>query len=104
MLARLGYISRDELQLALGAKMGLEVVSLDELKIAPEVLAKVPAAMAKAFNVVPVSFSDDTLTVAMSNPQDLAILDDLRYSMKCRVQGVVASETAVTRALEKYYG
>jgi type IV pilus assembly protein PilB len=103
ILVGLGYITREELLLALGAQMGMEVVNIEEVEITPEVIDKVPVSVAKAYNVVPIRFEDNVLTVAMSNPHDINVLDDLRHMCHCEVQGAVASEEAVLGALEKYY-
>ncbi|HYE97538.1 MAG TPA: ATPase, T2SS/T4P/T4SS family [Planctomycetota bacterium] len=103
ILVELGYVSKEEILLALAAQMGMEVVDLDELEIPTEVIWKVPATMAKNYNVVPIKAEGNTLTVAMANPHDLNVLDDLRANLHCEVQGAVASEEGVARALEKYY-
>ncbi len=103
ILVSMGYINREELLLALGAQMGMEVVNLEEIEISPDVIEKVPAAMAKAYNVVPIKLENNVLTVAMSNPHDINVLDDLRHMCHCEVQGAVASEEAVLAALEKHY-
>jgi len=104
ILIGMGYINREELLLALGAQMGMEVVNLEEVEVTPEVVDKVPAAMAKAYNVIPIKFENEVLTVAMANPHDINVLDDLRHMCRCKdVQGAVASEEQVLLALEKYY-
>ncbi len=103
ILVGLGYVAREEILLALAAQMGMEVVDLDEIEIDPVVINKVPANMAKSYNVIPIKFENRVLTVAMSNPHDVNVLDDLRHSLHCEVQGAVASEEAVVRMLEKYY-
>ena len=103
ILINLGYITKDELLLALGAQMGMEVVPLDDMEIPPEVLAKIPGTMARAYNIFPVSFDDNVLVVAMANPHDINVLDDLRYSLHCEVKGAVAGEEAVTTAIAKHY-
>src|SRR6185436_69167 len=82
---------------------GMEVVDLDELDIDPVVINKLPTNMAKSYNVIPIKFENGVLTVAMSNPHDVNVRDDLRHTLHCEVQGAVASEEAVQRALEKYY-
>jgi type IV pilus assembly protein PilB len=103
ILVGLEYVSKEEILLALAAQMGMEVVDLDELEIDPEVIAKVPATMAKNYNVIPIKFEHNVLTVAMSNPHDPNVKDDLRANLHVEVQGAVASEEGVQRALEKYY-
>ncbi len=103
ILVGLEYVSKDEILLALAAQRGMEVVDLDEFEIDPAVIAKVPATMAKNYNVVPIKFDGRVLTVAMSNPNDVNVQDDLRANLHVEVQGAVASEEGVQRALEKYY-
>jgi len=105
VLVELAYITPQELLLALGAQRGMEVVQLDELELTSDVTDKVPATLAKSFKVVPIKWDAATkhLTVAMANPHDINILDDLRYTLHCEVIGAVASQEAVERALQKYY-
>jgi type IV pilus assembly protein PilB len=103
ILVKLGYVSKEEILLALAAQMGMEVVDLSEMEIPIEVINRVPPTMAKAYNVIPIKFEHNVLTVAMSNPHDVNVRDDLRHSLHCEVQGAVASEEAVVAALEKYY-
>jgi type IV pilus assembly protein PilB len=103
ILVKMGYVAREEILLALAAQMGMEVVDLGELEIDPVIINKLPATMAKSYNVVPIKFENGILTVAMSNPHDVNVRDDLRHSLHCEVQGAVASEEGVTAALEKYY-
>jgi type IV pilus assembly protein PilB len=103
ILVKMGYVAREEILLALAAQMGMEVVDLDEIEIDPVVINKLPTSMAKSYNVIPIKFENGILTVAMSNPHDVNVRDDLRHSLHCEVQGAVASEEAVLRALEKYY-
>src|SRR6516162_3721624 len=103
ILVNLGYVAREEILLALAAQMGMEVVDLDEIEIDPVIINKVPVNLAKSYNIVPIKFENSVLTIAMSNPQDVNVLDDLRHSLHCEVHGAVASEEGVARALEKYY-
>ncbi len=105
VLVELAYITPQELLLALGAQRGMEVVQLDEMELPSDVTDKVPATLAKSFKVVPIKWDQATkhLTVAMANPHDINILDDLRYTLHCEVVGAVASHEAVDRALQKYY-
>jgi type IV pilus assembly protein PilB len=103
ILVKLGYVAREEILLALAAQMGMEVVDLGDMEIPPEVINKVPTTMAKSYNVIPIKFENNILTVAMANPHDVNIRDDLRHTLHCEVQGAVASEEAVMAALEKYY-
>ncbi len=104
IMIRLGYITEDDLKLALDAQTGTEMVNLEDIDIPEEVILKIPPALAKSYTVVPIKFEVNTLTVAMVNPQDLTILNDLRYALKYDVIGAAATEEGITFALDKYYG
>src|SRR5579863_1873141 len=71
ILVKMGYVAREEILLALAAQMGMEVVDLDELDIDPVIINRVPASMAKSYNVIPIKIENGVLTVAMSNPHDV---------------------------------
>src|SRR6185295_2477224 len=92
ILVKLGYVAREEILLALAAQMNMEVVDLNELEIPPEVIDKLPGNMAKNYQVIPIKFENNVLTVAMANPHDVNIRDDLRVNLHCEIEGAVASE------------
>jgi type IV pilus assembly protein PilB len=99
----LGFINDDQLAQALAEQMGMRVVNLGELKVPPDVLAKITEPMAQMYRVVPIEFADNTLTVAMCDPQKLTIRDELRTFLGYDVKAMVATEAAMLKALEKFY-
>lgn len=103
ILVRLGYVAEEDISLALGAQMGMEVVNLDDLEIPRAIIAKIPDILTQLYKVIPTKFENNTLTVAMANPHNLTILDELQPMLDCKVQGAVSDEAAVQRALNKYY-
>ncbi len=103
ILIDLGYVSEEEMLLALGAQVGMEVVNLDEIKIAKDVVEKVSPTMAKVYKVIPIKFENNVLTVAMADPLNVSVLDDLRFMLGCELQGAVSNEEAVNRAIDQYY-
>ena len=96
------YITRDELLLALGAQMGMDVVNLEEMEIPAEVIGMVPPIMARNYNIIPVEVDDGRIVVAMANPHDINVLDDLRYMLRMEVNGAVASEDAIRAAVVEF--
>jgi type IV pilus assembly protein PilB len=104
ILVELGYISADELRLALAAQLGMEVVNLEEIEIPKEVLEKVQPSMAQVYRVIPYKFEKNVLKVAMADPHNVSVLDDLRFMLGCDVEGSVADEEEVVKAIEKHYG
>lgn len=110
ILVDLGHVRREDMLLALGAQAGMELVDLDREAIPREVVARVPAAIARAYRVVPVRTSGGSqanpasgLVVALADPLAADVLVDLRAILGCEVEGVVAGEEAIARALDRLY-
>jgi type IV pilus assembly protein PilB len=99
----MGLVSDDQLAQALAEQMNMQVISLGEVVIPPEVLAYVTEPMAQLYRIIPVSFKNGTLVIAMCDPQKLSILDELRNFLGYDVRAVVATERDIKGALERYY-
>jgi general secretion pathway protein E/type IV pilus assembly protein PilB len=89
---------------AKAAHFGAEVVNLGGMRIEDEVIATVPRHIAKKYRVIPVYLHDNTLTVAIADPSDLATIDSLNHILKKDITLQVASEPDIEGALSKYYG
>jgi type IV pilus assembly protein PilB len=100
----MGLINDDQLSQALAEQMSLRAVTLGDLTIEPKVLEQVTEPMAQMYRVIPVEFDNDTLTVAMCDPQNLGTLDELRTFLGYNIRVVVATEPAIIAALDRYYG
>ncbi|MBN2490093.1 MAG: Flp pilus assembly complex ATPase component TadA [Planctomycetes bacterium] len=103
ILVARGAITADQLMVALGAQAGMEVVRLAGVAIPPAVVAKIDNSTCNLFRVVPVREQDGVLVVAMADPMNAGILDDLRFLLNQEVRGVVAPAAEVEAALQKYY-
>jgi general secretion pathway protein E/type IV pilus assembly protein PilB len=103
MLVRDGAIAEQEVLAMLARQFGMELVSLRDLDLRGEVRDSIPADVARKYRVVPVYRAEDVLTVALSDPLDVDILDTLRYLLKCSVEPVVASRDEIQVALDKFY-
>jgi len=99
----MGLVSEDQLAQGLAEQMGMQVVSLGDVTVPPDVIARMSEPMAQLYRVVPVSFKDDTLTIAMCDPQKLATLDELRTFLGYEIRAVVATEHDISAALDHYY-
>ncbi|MBN2292425.1 MAG: Flp pilus assembly complex ATPase component TadA, partial [Pirellulales bacterium] len=96
-------ITDDQLAQALAEQMNMPVVNLADVAVPPDVLSHVTEPMAQLYRIIPISFRDDVLTVAMCDPQKLSILDELRNFLGYDVRAVVTTERDLMKALERYY-
>jgi len=103
ILIQLGYATEEEVLLALGAQVGMEVMNLEEMEIAKDIVDKIPSSMARSYKIIPVKFENNILTVAMFNPLNINILDDLRFTLSCAIKGALSDEASLNKAIDKYY-
>jgi type IV pilus assembly protein PilB len=104
ILVELGYVTEEEILFALGAQWDMEIVNLDDISVPPEIIEKVPPSIANIYKIVPVEMDDGALVVAMSDPLNVGLLDELKFMLDYNVKGAVSNEGAIDRALKRYYG
>jgi type IV pilus assembly protein PilB len=102
-LAKLGYVSDDEITNFLSQQYRVPTVSLEEYEIDADILKLVPKEPCERHKVVPVSRTGNSLIVAMADPTNLNAIDDLKFLTGYNIEPVIASETAIHNAIEKYY-
>jgi len=103
ILADYGIVD-PETQLQLIAEyLGTEVVRLDEVEFTPEVLEAIPAATARMYQCLPVAVYGNTVRVALADPLNASVVDELGFSIGKEVQLVVADPAQVSKLIEKHY-
>jgi type IV pilus assembly protein PilB len=99
----MGLISDEQLAQALAEQMAMKVVALGDLHIPANVIQLVTEPMAQLYKIIPIDFKEDTLTIAMCEPQKLTVQDELRTLLGYNIKAMVATEREVMKALERYY-
>jgi type IV pilus assembly protein PilB len=100
----MGLINDEQLAQALAEQLSLHVVTVGDLTIDKRVLEMVTAPMAQMYRIIPTEFDGDTLTVAMCDPQNLGVQDELRTFLGYNIRVVVTTEAGIMKSLERYYG
>jgi type IV pilus assembly protein PilB len=103
-LVTLGFVKDEEITALLSRQYGVPSIALDEFEIDPAVLKLVPVETAQKYHVLPLSRSGATLTIAMTDPTNVFAMDDIKFMTGYNVEPVVASETAVIDAIQRWYG
>jgi type IV pilus assembly protein PilB len=100
----LGYIRDEDLAQALSRMLGYPVIDLDQFEIYPEVIGLIDADTAKKNMLLPIHRIRSFLTLAMVDPTDLETIENIRFRTGLAIQPVITSESALQKALAKYYG
>ncbi len=104
-LLRLGFVPEEAAYLPILAEhFGVEFISLKDVTVSPDAIAKLPAKFAYHYKVMPVAFAHGVLKVAMARPLDIHALDDLGIIVKTRIKSVLSSEKDILETIRKYYG
>ena len=102
-LVKLGYVKDEEITALLSKQYGVPSINLTQFQIDPAVIKLVPAETAQKYQIVPLSRSGATLTIAMTDPTNVFAMDDIKFMTGYNVEPVVASETGVVEAIATYY-
>jgi type IV pilus assembly protein PilB len=105
ILIDLGYIKETDLNIALAAQKGYELVNLDGVTIPPIAINAVPAQIATTNKVLPIEFDPTTkkLTVVMATQENFRALDDLRQLMGYNVSAKIGDPDQIERLIQKHY-
>ena len=103
VLVQMGLCDEQAVVEALGVQSGMERVDITKIQVSGEVLGKVSADIARFYSIVPVRFDDGVLTVAMADPLNLGIIDDLSQILGYRVKGAVSNEQAIASFIKNNY-
>ncbi len=102
-LAKLGYVSDQEITEFLSQQYRVPTVNLEEYEIEPEILKLVSRDQCEKHRVVPISRAGSSLVVAMADPTNLNAIDDLKFLTGYNIEPVIASETQILQVIEKLY-
>src|ERR671920_865289 len=103
-LVKLGIVKDEEITALLSKQYGVPSINLAQFDIDASVIKLIPAETAQKYQIVPLSRSGATLTIAMTDPTNVFAMDDIKFMTGYNVEPVVASEIAVIDAIQQYYG
>ncbi len=102
-LVKLGFLGEADLVRALARQHRVPAVDLERVKLDPRILKLIPAEIAVKHLVLPLRRVGRTLTVAMSNPTDLGVIDDLKFITRLDIEPVIAGDFTLRKIIEKEY-
>jgi type IV pilus assembly protein PilB len=103
-LIKVGAIaSEDELSVFVGRQLNIGALRLSDVELNPDVVKLIPLDIARKFTVIAVSKLNKTLVVAIADPNNIYVLDAIKFITGCHVQPVISPEKAIQQAIENYY-
>ena len=104
VLVRDGVVSADDISRSLAAQAQMHWIDLSAVVIPPEIISQISATDARRFKVIPVTFGESGLVLAISDPLDVDTIDSLNFLLQRDLELVCTSPEKIRQALIKYYG
>ncbi len=98
-----GFLDLDSILQIMADHLGTSVVELSDSEMTPEVIATIPPESARMYQCVPVGLYGGTVQVALVDPLNPSVVDELGFTVKNPMQLVVADPTAILKAIDKHY-
>jgi type IV pilus assembly protein PilB len=99
-----GHVKEQDLLALLVRELNIPFINLSNYKIDPELQEVVPERVARQYNIIPLSVLDYTLTIALSDPFNIFLVDDLKNITGKEIDIVMSTHTAIIKAIDNYYG
>jgi type II secretion system protein E len=99
-----GLLSDAEVSRTLAAQAHMDWIDISSMVIPPQVISQIRGEDARRFKVIPVSFGETGLVVAVGNPLDIDTMDSLSFLLQRELELVCTSPKKIREALIKYYG
>jgi type IV pilus assembly protein PilB len=104
ILIELGYVTQSQLNEALSIQAGIEQVDLLDISLSGDLVGLVPADLVSKYNILPLWREDGRLAVAMTDPFQPQVMEDLRLVTGCSIQRYYADPVQLENAVLRFYG
>ncbi len=98
-----GYATEYDLAAALGRQLEVPFITLSHYEIDPGILDSIPSDIVRKYQIIPVDKTGDTLTVALADPSNIVLIDELRLLTQCKIVPVISFESEIQDAIRSYY-
>jgi len=103
-LVKMGFINEVELTRMLARQFRMPAVDLSNFEVDTRIAKLIPPDLAQRHLLLPLKREGRTLTVAMADPSNLVVIDDLKFITRYDIFPVIAGEYTLRHAIEKHYG
>ncbi len=97
------FNTEDEITSFVGKQLNMGTLRLSDVELNPEIVKLIPLDIARKFNVIAVSKLGKNLIVAISDPNNIYVLDAIKFITGCSIQPVISPEKSISKAIETYY-
>ena len=104
ILIEKGYITEKQLLEFLSKQFSIKFIEISKIELNPDIVSIIPESMAKRYSLIAISKENNVLSVAMVDPLNIVILDEVKLMTGYNVEPIFALEDDINNAIDKYYG
>src|SRR6266571_755374 len=102
-LVKLGFVEETEISKMLARQYRMPAVDLSRFEVDPKILKLLPPDVAIKHTILPLKREGRTLTVAITDPNNVTAIENIKFITRCDVFPVIAGEYTLRNAIERYY-
>jgi type IV pilus assembly protein PilB len=95
--------TEEDLSDFIGKQLNMGTLRLSDVELNPDIVKLIPLDIARKFTVISVSKLGKSLIVAIADPNNIYVLDAIKFITGCNVQPVISPEKAIQKAIDSYY-
>jgi type IV pilus assembly protein PilB len=103
ILIKKGFVTEEQVLNFLSQHLNIPFLPLRDFLVDAEVIKRVPENLAKKYDFIPLFETEGTLTIAMADPVDVMVLDEIQEALGCSLQPVISSEEEIRRLIKENY-
>ncbi len=103
VLVELGFITEENLAGFIEKQLHHPCVGISSITVPEEAVNAVKADIAKKYTVFPINLEGNTVTLAMMDPTDLRVIDELQFVVGKKIKPALALESEIKKAIRRYY-
>ncbi len=107
VLVELGYVTEEGIANALSRQLGIDIVTLNGMKIEESILSLANGELLRKHIIIPFAYAKDNMNVvrvAMADPMDMNAIDDFCIVSNMQVEPAIATIREIMNAIDRYYG
>jgi type IV pilus assembly protein PilB len=97
-------LTRGQILSVVAQHLGTEQISIKDQELSKETLKLIPAAQARAYSAIPVKLEGNTLHIAVSDPLNAGVVEELRFILDRDIHLVVADPDEIEAMVKQLYG
>lgn len=103
LLIRMGFLTPEDLDYLLARQYNVAFISLEQYRLNREMVRLIPEKYCREHKVIAVQQNNNLLTVAMANPRDISVVNELSFITGMKIAPVVTAEISILKALDSFY-